>query len=71
LADPPAGWRTLLSLLRPGGLMRVGLYGELARRDVVAARAFIAEQGYRPSADDRRHSPLPAGVVELTARRRH
>ena len=52
LADPLAGWRALLSLLRPGGFMRVGLYSELARRDVVAARAFIAERGYRPTADD-------------------
>jgi SAM-dependent methyltransferase len=52
LADPLEGWRALLSLLRPGGFMRVGLYSELARRDVVAARAFIAERGYRPTADD-------------------
>jgi SAM-dependent methyltransferase len=52
LADPLAGWRVLLSLLRPGGFMHVGLYSELARRDVVAARAFIAERGYRSTADD-------------------
>jgi len=49
LADPAAGWRVLLSLLRPSGLMAVGLYSELARRDVVAARAFCAERGYRPT----------------------
>jgi 2-polyprenyl-3-methyl-5-hydroxy-6-metoxy-1,4-benzoquinol methylase/tetratricopeptide (TPR) repeat protein len=52
LADPLAGWRVLLSLLRPGGFMHVGLYSELARRDVVAARAFIAERRYQPTADD-------------------
>jgi SAM-dependent methyltransferase len=52
LADPLAGWRTLLSLLRPGGVMNVGLYSELGRQDVVGARAFIAEQGYGPTADD-------------------
>src|SRR5262249_56920303 len=52
LADPTAGWRILLSLLRPGGFMHMGLYTELARSDVVAARAFIREQGYRPTADD-------------------
>ena len=52
LADPPAGWRALLALLRPGGFMRVGLYSELARRDIVAARAFIAERGYQPTDDD-------------------
>ena len=48
LADPWEGWRVLLSLLRPGGTMQVGLYSELARRNIVAARALIAERGYRP-----------------------
>jgi tetratricopeptide (TPR) repeat protein/SAM-dependent methyltransferase len=52
LADPMAGWRVLLSLLRPGGVMRLGLYSELARDHIVAARAHIAEQGYGQSADD-------------------
>jgi tetratricopeptide (TPR) repeat protein/2-polyprenyl-3-methyl-5-hydroxy-6-metoxy-1,4-benzoquinol methylase len=52
LADPMAAWRLLLSMLRPGGFMRVGLYSRTARRDVVDARRFIARSGYRPSADD-------------------
>src|ERR1051326_448262 len=39
LADPSQGWRILLSLLRPGGI-------------IVAARALIAARGYRPTADD-------------------
>ena len=30
LADPRAGWRGLIGLLRPAGVMRVGLYGELS-----------------------------------------
>lgn len=46
LADPMAGWRQLLSLLKPGGLMMLGFYSEIARRNVVAARDFIAERGY-------------------------
>jgi tetratricopeptide (TPR) repeat protein/2-polyprenyl-3-methyl-5-hydroxy-6-metoxy-1,4-benzoquinol methylase len=45
LADPWVGWRALLSLLRPGGFMLLGLYSEMARRPVVAARARIAERG--------------------------
>ncbi len=49
LADPWAGWEILLSLLRPGGLMQVGLYSEVARRNVVAARALIAERGFEPT----------------------
>jgi SAM-dependent methyltransferase len=72
LADPTAGWRVLLALLRPGGFMHMGLYSELARRDIVAARAFILEQGYRPTADDIRRcrqelldSPL-SGVAKVS-----
>jgi 2-polyprenyl-3-methyl-5-hydroxy-6-metoxy-1,4-benzoquinol methylase/Flp pilus assembly protein TadD len=47
LANPAAGWRVLLSLLRPHGLMMVGLYSATARQSLAAARAFIAERGYR------------------------
>jgi SAM-dependent methyltransferase len=56
MADPLAGWRILLALLRPNGLMRLGLYSELARRDVTAARKYIAEKGYRPTTDDIRRA---------------
>jgi SAM-dependent methyltransferase len=52
LADPLAGWKTLLSLLRPGGFMMVALYSELARQDIVMARSLIAERGYRPTPED-------------------
>jgi 2-polyprenyl-3-methyl-5-hydroxy-6-metoxy-1,4-benzoquinol methylase len=52
LAEPTTGWRVLVSLLRPGGKMRIGLYSELARRVIVEARARIAERGYRATADD-------------------
>lgn len=52
LAEPELGWRVLLSLLRADGEMRVGLYSEAARRDIVSVRAFIAERGYRPTAED-------------------
>src|ERR1700728_4316645 len=47
LADPAAGWRVLLSLLRPHGLMLVGLYSATARQSLTATRAFIVERGYR------------------------
>ncbi len=52
LDDPWAGWRVLLSLLKPDGVMRIGLYSETARQPVVAARALIAERGYRATAED-------------------
>jgi Flp pilus assembly protein TadD/SAM-dependent methyltransferase len=40
--EPLAGWRVLLSLLRRGGFMKLGLYSELARRHIVAARRKVA-----------------------------
>lgn len=51
LADPTSGWRRMLQLLRPNGLMYVGLYSAAARRSLAAARALIAERGYRATAD--------------------
>jgi 2-polyprenyl-3-methyl-5-hydroxy-6-metoxy-1,4-benzoquinol methylase len=65
LADPAEGWERLLSLLRPNGLMFIGLYSAMARRSVTAARAFIAERGYRATADD-----IRACRQELIARAR-
>jgi tetratricopeptide (TPR) repeat protein len=55
LADPLAGWRVLQSLLRPGGLMFLGLYSELGRRDVVAARERLAASGLPSDAAAIRH----------------
>ena len=52
LADPLAGWRTLLSMLRSGGFMRLGLYSKVARRDIIDARAIIAQRNYRASPED-------------------
>jgi SAM-dependent methyltransferase len=47
MADPLAGWRVLLSLLRPGGVMKLGLYSETGRRHIVAARRLAAGLGVR------------------------
>jgi tetratricopeptide (TPR) repeat protein/SAM-dependent methyltransferase len=68
VANPWVGWRVLLSLLRPNGFMRVGLYSKLARADVNAARAFVKERGYAATAEDIRRSrqdilALPEGEV--------
>jgi tetratricopeptide (TPR) repeat protein/2-polyprenyl-3-methyl-5-hydroxy-6-metoxy-1,4-benzoquinol methylase len=52
MADPIAGWRSLLSILRPRGCMQISLYSDLARRCVVAARAWIAASGYGSSPDE-------------------
>jgi Tfp pilus assembly protein PilF/2-polyprenyl-3-methyl-5-hydroxy-6-metoxy-1,4-benzoquinol methylase len=52
LADPFAGWRGLLSHLRPGGFMAVGLYSETARKGIVRAQRLVAGRGYDTSADE-------------------
>jgi tetratricopeptide (TPR) repeat protein/SAM-dependent methyltransferase len=52
LGEPEAGWRVLLSLLKPNGFMCVGLYSEIARVHYVAAQKWIAEKGYGGSPDE-------------------
>ncbi|WP_443636095.1 tetratricopeptide repeat protein [Candidatus Njordibacter sp. Uisw_058] len=39
--EPMAGWRVLVNLLKPGGLMRIGLYSELARHFIAEVRKEI------------------------------
>jgi SAM-dependent methyltransferase len=65
LDDPFAGWRELISLLRPGGVMCVGLYSTIGRARLAAARTFIAERGYRPIADDIRRFRQEVVTSEL------
>ncbi len=50
--EPLAGWRELIKLLKPNGLMQVGLYSAHARGEIVAARKLIAERGYRSTPED-------------------
>jgi tetratricopeptide (TPR) repeat protein/SAM-dependent methyltransferase len=56
LGDPEQGWRILVSLLRPGGVMHVGLYSAAARADIGAARALLIDRGYQDTAADIRRS---------------
>ena len=49
MAEPLAGWKVLVDLLRPRGLMRIGLYSEIARQHIVETRAFIAKNNYGSS----------------------
>lgn len=44
MRDPMEGWRVLRDILKPGGYMMIALYSEIARRPVVAAREYIAQQ---------------------------
>lgn len=44
MADPMAGWRKLCARLKPGGVMRIGLYRDLGRQDIMAGRAYVQEK---------------------------
>jgi Tfp pilus assembly protein PilF/2-polyprenyl-3-methyl-5-hydroxy-6-metoxy-1,4-benzoquinol methylase len=71
LADPIAGLRVLVKLLRPRGLMHLAFYSEAARQPMVAARNFIAQRGYRSTLADIRQcrqelmSEKPANLPDL------
>jgi tetratricopeptide (TPR) repeat protein len=52
LENPFQGWEVLLSLLRPHGLMRLGFYSKLARRDIVRVRNLISSAGIGSSSED-------------------
>ena len=43
--NPVAGWTALKNCLKPGGLMRIGLYSELARKHIVKMREEINNLG--------------------------
>ena len=43
--NPVAGWTVLKNCLKPGGLMRIGLYSELARKHIVKMREEINNLG--------------------------
>lgn len=51
MADPGKGLECLARRLKAGGLMRLGLYSEMARQGVVAARRLIAERGFAADAE--------------------
>jgi SAM-dependent methyltransferase len=50
MADPAAGLARLTAALKPGGIVRLGLYGDHRRRDIVEARRRIAALGLDASA---------------------
>jgi 2-polyprenyl-3-methyl-5-hydroxy-6-metoxy-1,4-benzoquinol methylase len=66
LGDPLAGWRRLAGLLRPGGLMHIGLYSRIARRDVNAVRERLAQQGrsYSPAEVRRLRAEARAAALD-------
>lgn len=49
LADPEAGWAVLRRLIRPGGLMKVGVYSRAGRAFLDPVRAMLADRGIQPT----------------------
>ena len=64
LEDPLAGWRVLRSLLRPGGVMHIGLYSELARREIAAAQELIVAEGYDATTEGIRRFRLDLQLID-------
>lgn len=54
LGDPVEGLSALRDVTRPGGCMMIALYSQLGRRDIVAAREYVAEHGYGTTAEELR-----------------
>ena len=46
---PMAGWKVLTDCLKPGGVMKIGLYSEIARKNIVQMRHEIEELGINSS----------------------
>ena len=61
MADPLAGWRVLRGLLKPGAFMKIGLYSERGRRSIVAAREFVAAEGFESTPDGIREARQSLG----------
>ncbi|MCF8473269.1 MAG: class I SAM-dependent methyltransferase [Emcibacter sp.] len=51
LGNPERGLENLVNILRESGFMRLALYSERGRKDVINARKFIQEQGINDSED--------------------
>lgn len=54
MKDPTAGFRQLISRLRPGGRMFIALYSELGRKAIVDCRKMIAARGFSISPEGMR-----------------
>jgi len=52
MEEPLVGWQVLVGLLKPQGLMRIGLYSQIARQNIVEIREFIAKKNYDNSPKD-------------------
>ena len=49
--NPLEGWKILVDRLRSGGVMKVGLYSEIARQYIVKVREYISNKKYKATQD--------------------
>ncbi len=54
MANPLEGWKVLTRCLKPGGLMKIGLYSERARRHIVLLRQEITDSQFSVNDADMR-----------------
>ena len=52
MADPIKGLKCLLNSLKKDGYLKLGLYSEIARKDIVKAKKFIANKNLKPTKED-------------------
>ena len=52
MKDPISGLKVLLEILQPHGFIKLGLYSETARQDVVNIREFIKKKNYKNTNQD-------------------
>ena len=52
--NPMKGWKVLTDCLKPGGLMKIGLYSKLARQHIVKIREEISQTGIGTSSTEMR-----------------
>ncbi len=55
MEDPLKGLKALLGILKPNGFLHLGLYSELARKDIAKARKYIASKNFQANEDNIRN----------------
>tara|TARA_B100000749_G_C18302313_1_gene413125 strand:- start:14 stop:829 length:816 start_codon:yes stop_codon:yes gene_type:complete len=52
MENPTKGLKVLLDLLEPHGFLKLGLYSQIARQDIVRAKEFIRSNNFKSTIDD-------------------
>ena len=52
MKNPMKGIKILLNLLKPHGFMKLGLYSEIARQDIIKVREFIKKNKFKNTIED-------------------